>query len=266
MELFFRKYGSGPDLVILHGLFGSSDNWTTIAKALSGNFTVYLPDLRNHGNSPHSDLHGYEAMSSDIRQFASDNNLKKFFLAGHSMGGKVAVRFALEWPEMLNGLAVADISPFETGKKNPSGYTQHIEILRTAIGTDISGAGSRADLEKIFGEKIKSPSIRGFILKNIKRNTNGTFTWKINCRALLNNIDMITAPVALPDGSSTRVTGFPVLFLKGEHSIYLPERDYEGILSVFPAAQFRTIRNAGHWLHSDNPEEVISALTDLIKM
>ena len=101
MKLFFRKYGNGPPLVILHGLYGSSDNWVTIAKHLSDSFTVYLPDQRNHGQSPHSKIHDYDSMSDDLYELVNDLKLKKIFLAGHSMGGKTAISFALKWPEML---------------------------------------------------------------------------------------------------------------------------------------------------------------------
>lgn len=264
MKLFFRKSGKGPDLVILHGLFGSSDNWTTIARSLSDRFTVYLPDLRNHGNSPHSEIHDYSSMADDIYQFATGNNLKKFFLAGHSMGGKTAVKFALEWPELLNGLIVADISPFETGRDNPSSFLQHQDILKIIAGTDISQAISRSGLESIFSTRIKSPAIRGFILKNIKRDDDGNFTWKINISALMKNLGKIADSVVPPDRSITPVSGFPVLFLRGEHSGYLPEGDFGRILSLFPAAEFKTIKNAGHWMHSDNPAEVTGAISGML--
>src|SRR5512138_128346 len=104
MELFYRKYGTGPPLFILHGLFGSSDNWVTIARKLSGYFTVYLPDQRNHGQSPHSDIHNYDSMSRDLFELTEKLEINKLFLAGHSMGGKVAVNFALKWPEKINSL------------------------------------------------------------------------------------------------------------------------------------------------------------------
>ncbi len=103
-------------MIILHGLYGSSDNWVTIAKELADSFTVYLPDQRNHGQSPHSDIHDYESMSDDLFELVMDLNLGRFFLAGHSMGGKTAYPFALKWPEMLYGLIVADISPFTDEK------------------------------------------------------------------------------------------------------------------------------------------------------
>ena len=112
MKLFYRKFGDGPPLIILHGLYGSSDNWVSIAKKLGDSFTVYLPDQRNHGQSPHSDIHDYDSMRDDLFELVTELRLKKFFLAGHSMGGKTAMAFAVKWPEMINGLLIADISPF----------------------------------------------------------------------------------------------------------------------------------------------------------
>lgn len=263
MKLFFRRYGEGPPLIILHGMYGSSDNWVTVAKRISDSFTVFLPDQRNHGNSPHSAIHDYESMSNDLLEFATDHNLKRFFLAGHSMGGKTAVRFALQWPEMIEGLVIADISPFETKTSNSGSYNQHIEILQTLSVTDISKATSRAEIEKLFQGSILSGRTRGLILKNINRNNDGSFSWKMNNAALLKNIGIIVDSVFSPSVSIEPVTGFPVLFLKGENSDYLPSADFGKILKLFPSAEFRIIKNAGHWLHADNPEEVIEAFLSL---
>jgi pimeloyl-ACP methyl ester carboxylesterase len=264
MKLFYRRYGEGPPLIILHGLYGSSDNWVTIAKKISKNFTIYLPDQRNHGQSPHSDIHDYDSMSSDIREFAMENNLERFFLAGHSMGGKTAIRFALRWPELLEGLIVADISPFETKASNSESYNQQLAILRILVETDISATRSRADLESLFTDKISSGKIRGLILKNIQRNDDGSFSWKMNNASLLKNIDKIIDRVAGSERSYEPITGFPVLFLKGENSDYLPPEDFDEILKLFPAAEFRIIKNAGHWLHADNPEAVTEALLSFL--
>src|SRR5512133_1954855 len=167
MKLFFRKYGNGPPLIILHGLYGSSDNWITIARNLAEHFTVYLPDQRNHGQSPHSDIHDYDSMSNDIHEFALENGLTKFYLAGHSMGGKTAALFAMKWPELLEGLIIADISPFETRASNSEEYNQHRTILKILEETEISKASSRAELEKMFAARISSGKIRALILKNI---------------------------------------------------------------------------------------------------
>ena len=264
MKLFYRKYGEGPPLVILHGLYGSSDNWMTIAKNISGNFTVYLPDLRNHGKSPHSEIHDYNSMSSDIYELVTELNLGKFFLAGHSMGGKAAIRFAIMWPEMVEGLLVADISPFETKTSNLTAYNQHLAILKAVTETDISGASSRNEIENMFLGSISSVKIRGLIMKNIMRTSDGRYSWRINNSSLLKNIDKIIESVAGETGILEPVTGFPVIFLKGENSEYLPSGDFRKISGLFPSAEFRVIKNAGHWLHADNPEAVSEALLSLL--
>ncbi|MCU0460812.1 MAG: alpha/beta fold hydrolase [Bacteroidales bacterium] len=264
MKLYYRRYGEGAPLIILHGLYGSSDNWVTIARNLGRHFTVYLPDQRNHGHSPHSDVHDYEVMSDDLLEFVHDNKLGKFFLAGHSMGGKTAALFALKWPELLDGLIIADISPFKTKTDNNKSFNQHLAILKVLEDTDISQAVSRSEIEKLLANRIDSERIRALILKNIQRNTDGYFSWKINNAALLKNIDKILDSITGQESAYEPVTGFPVIFLKGENSDYLPPDDKSKILKLFPAAEFRIITNAGHWLHTDNPEAVTAALISLI--
>jgi esterase len=262
MELFYRKYGSGPVLILLHGLFGSSDNWTSVAKKLEDKCTVILPDLRNHGMSPHSDTHDYESMSNDVHELAEKLSPGKFFLAGHSMGGKTAIRVALKWPGEINGLVIADISPFRTGSAD-SEYRMHRSILETMLSIDLSQISTREQAEKMLSEKGFDARITGFILKNLHRKGSG-FEWRINAPSLMNNLEEIISPLDRSRADIMRVTGFPVLFLKGERSGYLPESDYSDILKIFPAAEFRTISNAGHWLHADNPDEVVKSFRDFI--
>jgi esterase len=264
MKLFHRRYGEGPPLIILHGLYGSSDNWVTIARTLGRYFTVFLPDQRNHGQSPHSDVHDYDVMSDDLFEFVCENNPGKFFLAGHSMGGKTAALFALKWPELLDGLIVADISPFKTKASYSEEYNQHLTILKILDETDISKVRSRAEIEELFADRISSVKIRGLILKNIQRNNDGIFSWKINNASLFKNISRILDSIISPERSFKPVTGFPVIFLKGENSRYLPDDDITKILNLFPAAEFRIIKNAGHWVHVDNPEEVVEAFKGLL--
>ncbi len=263
MKLFYRKYGNGPPLLILHGLYGSSDNWATIAKILSNTFTVYLPDQRNHGQSPHSDIHDYDSMRDDLYELAVDLKLNKFFLAGHSMGGKSAISFALRWPEMLNGLLIADISPFINENINQSAYNQHLTILETTLSVDLSNITTRQEAELILKEKITSERTRSFILKNLQRTSDNSFTWKINIPALLKNLHKIMEGIDRHDNFSQQVTGFPVIFLKGEDSDYLPISDFEDILKVFPAAELVNVPGAGHWIHADQPDEVIANLKRL---
>ena len=264
MKLFFRKYGEGAPLVILHGLFGSSDNWVSVAKSISSSFTVYLPDLRNHGYSPHNDIHDYISLSSDIFELANELDLRNFFLAGHSMGGKTAVHFAIRWPEMLNGLLIADISPFIAVNFRSTEYNQGVTILKTILETEISSAVSRNDVERLLSEKITSEKIRGLIMKNLQRSPENKFSWKINASSLLKNLERIMEGLPRPSGDYSPVTGFPVLFLKGENSDYLSSGDWSDILKIFPSAELRVIRNAGHWLHADNPEAVSEAFLSLL--
>ncbi len=264
MKLFYRSFGSGPPLIILHGLYGSSDNWVTIARVLSNEFTVILPDQRNHGQSPHDTLHTYSSMSEDLLELVTDLKISRFFLAGHSMGGKSAIAFALRWPEMLSGLLIADISPFANESEKDNIRSDHFKILNTILSADIERIESRAELEKKIAEKLPDENVRGFILKNLKRDENNRFVWKLNAEALLNNLDNIMEGIAPETWISHQISGFPVIFIRGEQSGYIPESHYVEIRKVFPAAEFVTIPNAGHWIHSDVPVEVIIQLRRLL--
>jgi pimeloyl-ACP methyl ester carboxylesterase len=264
MKLFYRKYGEGPVLMILHGLFGSSDNWISIAKQLAARHTVILPDMRNHGKSPHSGTHDYESMSNDVHELAVELQVEKFFLAGHSMGGKTAIHFALKWPEMLYGLLVADISPFRGETEEGDEYRFHRTILETMLTLDPSALTTREDAEKLLQEKGFDERTAGFILKNLHRTHKG-FEWKINAPSLMKNLNEITSALDRDIAYKHRVTGFPVIFLKGEKSDYLPADHYADILKLFPAAEITTIKNAGHWLHADNPGDVVKNFERLLE-
>jgi esterase len=264
MKLFFRKYGKGPALIILHGLYGSSDNWTTIARKLSDTFTVYLPDQRNHGQSPHSNIHNYDSMRDDLFELVNDLSIGKFFLAGHSMGGKTAISFSLKWPEMINGLLIADISPFVDENLKLTAYNRHKSILNAMLSLDLSSITTRREAEKILEGSIHSDKVRGFILKNLRRTTDDTFTWKINCSALLTNLEKIMEGIDRKAYMTESITGFPIIFLKGAESDYIPTNDFSDILKVYPGAEFITVQNAGHWIHSERPDEVIRSVKKLL--
>jgi Predicted hydrolases or acyltransferases (alpha/beta hydrolase superfamily) len=265
MKLFYRKYGNGPPLIILHGLYGSSDNWVTIAKKLTDSFTVYLPDQRNHGQSPHSQIHDYDSMRDDLFELAGNLNLKKVFLAGHSMGGKTAISFALKWPEMLNGLLIADISPFtnETGRQ--SIYSQHFTILNAILSFDLHKISTRREAGNVLLEKIPSERVRELILKNLQRTADNNFEWKLNSPSLLKNLDKIMEGVERQTDYSQQITGFPVIFLKGGDSDYIPTVDFRDIRNVFPAAEIIEIPGAGHWIHVDKPDEVVKYIRRLLQ-
>ncbi|HUX94362.1 MAG TPA: alpha/beta fold hydrolase [Bacteroidales bacterium] len=263
MKLFCRSYGSGPPLIILHGLYGSSDNWMSIAKMVGDHYTVYLPDLRNHGKSPHSDIMDYQAMSNDILELADQLNLNNFFLAGHSMGGKAAMAFAVNWPERISGLLIADISPFVNEPDGKAAFLQHKTILEAMYNLNLTKISTRTDADAELKGKINSEKIRGFILKNLQRSTGNRFVWKLNVPSLLNNLKSIMEGIELKNIPDEQVTGFPVIFLKGSESDYINIEDYPYILKIFPAAEIIEIREAGHWLHADQPEEVAKNLLRL---
>jgi esterase len=265
MKLFCRKYGIGPPLIILHGLYGSSDNWVTIAKSISDSFTVYLPDQRNHGQSPHSNIHDYDSMRDDLFELVADLKLKKFFLAGHSMGGKTAISFALRWPEMINGLLIADISPFTNENNKSSVYNLHFTILNAMLSVDLASISTRNGVESVLLKEIPSDKIRGLILKNLQRTDNNKFIWKIDVKSLLNNLDKIMEGIDRKSNADQHITGFPVIFLKGANSDYLPSSDFRDIQKVFPATDFTVVANAGHWIHADRPDEVAKNIKRLLE-
>jgi esterase len=264
MRLFFRKFGNGPPIIILHGLYGSSDNWISISRSIAGYFTLYLPDQRNHGLSPHSQQHDYQCMSDDLYEMVTGAGIKKFFIAGHSMGGKTAMFFATRWPEMIEGLLVADISPFAPVFQVDEFHEMHKKILDTIISIDPSLLTSRSEAEFLLSENIPSEKIRGLILKNLERTSASSFKWKINASSLLANLDTIMDGLPRPSDQTNQITGFPVVFLKATESTYIPESDFADIYKLFPAAEIRTIENSGHWIHIDRPDAVKDGLLSLL--
>lgn len=260
MKLFFRKYGNGPPLFILHGLYGSSDNWVTIARNLSESFTVYLPDQRNHGQSTHSYEHNYDLMGRDLFELTSELKIDKFFLAGHSMGGKTAVNFAMRWPEKLNALTIIDISPFRSEDRERKFYKEHKNILEAVLSVDLTRTASRAEAESILYSKIKSEKTVGFLMKNLGRTGEKGFFWKMNIKSLYENLETIVDGIPRPTADTEQITGFPVTFIKGEDSDYLPAQEIKAILKLFPVAEIITVKGAGHWVNSERPDAIIEIL------
>jgi pimeloyl-ACP methyl ester carboxylesterase len=263
MKLFFRKYGDGPPLLILHGLFGSSDNWVTIARQLSASCTVILPDLRNHGVSPHDDVHDYPAMCNDLHELVTSLGLTRFSVLGHSMGGKVAMLFASEYPSMIENLMVADISPFTGERRKAAGRFENLAILKAMKNSDLSAAKSRIEIENNLREYIQSEKIIALIMKNLQRRPDNSFEWKVNVEALANNLESILDAVPFR-ADRIPVTGFPVIFLKGEKSDYFRDGEIVDIRSIFPAAEIRIVEDAGHWIQADNQEEVTKAILEMM--
>ena len=251
MELFFRKFGEGPPLIILHGLYGSSDNWISIGKSLAGRFEVFLPDQRNHGHSPHSDRHDYPSMRDDLSRFMDRHKLEKAILMGHSMGGKVAMYLAIQQPERVDSLVVIDIAPQAYGFSEHSNQIMtHTRILDAMLGIDFDHVHSREDANNQLARTIYSPKVRSFLLKNVERTDKGHYQWRINAKVIKDELPAVLDgldPAAFGGGKG--ITGFPVLFIRGGKSDYIRDEMIQGLQAIFPVAEVSTIQGAGHWLH-----------------
>jgi pimeloyl-ACP methyl ester carboxylesterase len=204
-------------------------------------------------------------MRDDLYELVMELRLRKFFLCGHSMGGKTAMAFAVKWPEMVTALVVVDVSPFTNENNSRTVFKQHQAILKTILSVDLPAVRSRGEVEKLLTEKISSEKERGLILKNLQRNPGDKFTWKLNAASLFNNLNKIMAALDLEEGFSQPVTGFPVIFLKGSYSNYLTASDVAEIRKVFPASEFVVIQGAGHWIQADKPDEVINTFRKLLE-
>ena len=267
MKLFFQKMGEGPVLIILHGLYGLSDNWLSFARKFSENFTVYLVDQRNHGRSPHSPDHSYALMSADLVELMNSEHIEKAYLMGHSMGGKTAMHFAAMWPDKLLGLIVVDIAPAgyaTTTEYSPQAIT-HLNIVNTLQSIDLKQFTSRTEISDELAKTIPNTAIRQFLMKNIHREHDGSFRWKLNVDAISKSLPAMMGPVGLdkilPDRS---IREFPILFIRGGRSNYLLPEHYPEIKKYFPGAEIETIPGAGHWVHADQPEKFLTIVLQFL--
>lgn len=248
MDLNYKKLGEGEPIIILHGLFGMLDNWQTLARKLAENYMVYLVDQRNHGRSPHAEVHTYAEMAKDLKAFMDRELLAEAHVLGHSMGGKTAMQFATYYPKMVDHLIVVDIAP----KVYPRG---HDEIFKALQSLRFEDAVSRKDVDDQLAEYIDNIGIRQFLLKNIVRDKVSGFRLRMNLPVIYQDYEKI---LGLPDWKH-RYEG-PTLFIRGEKSPYVAEEDLEDIKTLFPAANLETVKDAGHWVHAEKPEQLLQLL------
>lgn len=242
--------GNGPPLVILHGLFGSSRNWGSIAQTLGDGWTVHALDLRNHGESPWSDNVDYEEMASDVIAYLDAQNIDRAPIIGHSMGGKVAMTAALTHPDRLERLLVADIAPVTY----PPAFGPFIAAMRSL---DLSNITRRGEAGKFLEQAIPDPGIRSFLVQNLTSGPSG-LEWRINLQALDGGMAYIQAfPIHLLE---MQFDG-PTLFLGGKRSDYIRPEHRATIKQSFPKARIAYIPDAGHWLHAEKPDEFTRVAT-----
>lgn len=253
MQILYSKIiGIGEPLLILHGYFGNGDNWKTIANKLSDKFQVHLIDQRNHGRSFHSDDFDYELMIEDLSNYIEHHQLEKVNLLGHSMGGKTVMLYAVEFPEIVDQLMVADISP----RMYPP---HHHDILEALNSIDFSVQNSRKLVDEKLSELIPEAGIRQFLMKNIYWKEKEVLDFRFNLHSLTEHNDEVG--VGLP---SFTVFEGETLFLKGENSGYISSDEEPLIKAHFPNSSIITIKNAGHWLHAENPSDFLKVIEDFL--
>ena len=254
MTLNYKTYGTGEPLIVLHGLFGTADNWQTLAKQWAAHFTVFALDLRNHGRSPFGESHTYNDLTADIAEFMAQHNILRANLLGHSMGGKAAMHFVQKHPERIKKLLIADIAPrnYKTG---------HEGVFDALFAVDLSTNPSRSEVESTLKEYILNDNgTLQFLLKNLTRDTEtNALVWKINIPVLHKHYYEIIGNIAIPNTIET-----PTLFLRGGNSKYINDVDWSYITDVFGDVRLATVPNAGHWLHAENPSGFSAAALDFL--
>lgn len=253
MNLHFESYGrgQGTPLVILHGLFGSLDNWHTISRRLSERCEVLALDQRNHGQSAHSPEMNYPIMAADVAEFIRARRLKRANVLGHSMGGKTAMELALAHPELVEKLIVVDIAP--------RAYSPHHgEIFRGLLGLNLADYQTRAQVGEALEPAIPDKTVRQFLLKNVTRDEHGSFRWKLNLKDICANYGRLSEALA------ERVFDGPALVIRGGASRYIREEDTALIRRYFPNVEMRTLPAAGHWVHAEAPEAFLELVTEFL--
>jgi pimeloyl-ACP methyl ester carboxylesterase len=264
MNLNYKEYGSGEPVLILHGLFGTLDNWQLIAKWLSTDHTVFILDLPNHGRSPHTEgVIDYPMMAEVVAAFMVEHWLYEVNLVGHSMGGKVAMQIAMSYPDMVSKLAVIDIAP-KTYKGGHEG------IFDALLKMDIENLRDRKTAEAYLMEKLEHDAgTVQFLMKNLSRKTNDDmpnqaakeqnqisgYEWKMNLKDL-----HLHYPTLMGDIVGHDIFSKPTLFIGGSQSHYIEHTDMTKARLRFPFAELLMIEGAGHWVHADKPKELYAAL------
>jgi esterase len=251
LALAFEALGSGPPVVILHGLFGAGRNWTQVAEALAADYGVYLPDARNHGASPWAESMSYAEMANDVLALIECEQLQRPFVIGHSMGGKTAMALALLHPQAIAGVAVIDIAPESYADQ----FSSYVSTMRSF---DAANAASQREVRQVLADGLGAQAPADFVMQNLRRQYD-RFDWRLNLLATgLCMHELCGFPDALRDA---RYDG-PALFIHGAESGYVPPSSLAGIRALFPHAQTERIADAGHWVHADQPAALLCGLRD----
>ena len=239
-------------MIILHGLFGSSDNWFSLSKIFAEYFKVYVVDQRNHGLSPHDNKHDYDILTEDLKKFIAEHQINQPIIIGHSMGGKVAMNFAVKYPTLLSQIIIVDIIP-------KAYHVHHDSILKGLKAIQLNRLESRGQADQILSDFESDPSVRQFLLKNLARDDEQQFEWRINIPVLEKNIEAMGAAIE----SNGKFMG-PTLFVIGLKSNYFESGDEDIIIKYFPSARIEKLQT-GHWVQAEKPQEFMSTVLTFLK-
>jgi esterase len=239
-------------LLVQHGLFGLSDNWQTVGRMLANHYRTYLVDARNHGRSFWSDEIDYHLMAEDLYHLIVTLDISHPVLIGHSMGGKAVMQFAADYPTLYEKLVVIDIAP----RYYPP---HHQAVLAGLQAADLATALSRQAVDDALAAHGNDLGTRQFLLKNLYRDEQNRFAWRINLPVLVREIEQVGRPLTF-----AKPLVKPTLFVRGSESRYIGEADGADIHRIFPESEIVTIAGAGHWVHADQPQALFDALRDFI--
>ncbi|MEY5047729.1 MAG: hypothetical protein RLZZ175_1088 [Bacteroidota bacterium] len=252
MQLYHRELGEGKPLIIIHGLMGSSDNWLTVSKPLAEKYKLYIVDQRNHGRSFWSNNFTYNDMANDLGKFIETHKIENPIIIGHSMGGKIAMKFATENSDLIDKLIVVDIAPRY--------YAPHHQAILAGLNSiNLSTLSSRNEADELLSIHISDAGVRQFLLKNLYRNEAGAFAWRINLEVINEQIGNIGEALA-----ENAIFDKQTLFIRGDRSAYITPPDEAGIKKHFPKASIKTIVDCGHWVQAEQPQAFINALNSFI--
>lgn len=253
MILHSQIIGTGTPFLILHGFLGMSDNWKSLGKRFAAQgYQMHLIDQRNHGRSFHDPVFSYQAMTADLLLYCEYHKLDQVVLLGHSMGGKTAMEFAVAHPDRVSKLVIADIAPKQYGE-------HHQDVLKGLGLLDLSIINSRAKADEVLATYIKEPGLRLFLLKNLYWIEKKQLALRVNLPVVTKEISQVGKALAI-----TAVFDKETLFVRGENSGYITLLDETSIQKQFPKSQIKTVSNAGHWLHAENPEQFHQIVVDFL--
>lgn len=246
VTLSHQRIGDGPPLIVLHGLFGSGTNWRGVARALADCRTVHLLDARNHGASPHVAQMDYAALAGDVAAYLDDAGIASADVLGHSMGGKTAMRLALDAPARVSRLIVVDIAPASSG-------SDHLPLIDAMLAMPVQRYTRRAEADAALAATVAEPTLRAFLLQNLAAHDGG-MRWRINLSAIR---DAMPALLGFEPPPQRHYPG-PALFVRGALSDYVRDEHLAAIRALFPAARLESIAGAGHWVHAEQPQRFVA--------